>query len=373
MRRLALYFSLMAAICAGPMVWGAAKGSLSGVLLPAARPAVFDTHARCQAVQTQSCAVCHPKAAGSRWASERLVPPMERCAPCHATVRDVTVSTPVTEACRKCHSRLKQGNRPIRGDYPRPNIRFSHAAHAKSTPCKSCHPLAASGQASNGAWDIPPMRHCYECHRLSQAPLACTTCHLADRDGRMVTDYREKRLIPPDWLKGPTHGASWVGRHATTAGADSSFCASCHRESFCRDCHTGRLRPRNVHPSDWLSLHGVSTRLDNPRCRGCHRKQSFCLTCHRRSGVAPDSPANARPAGLGRYHRNMQNTELMQRARRDITTCVSCHSESSCIACHAIQKPHPPRFRRKCRALAARNRRACAKCHTDEAWKRCDH
>jgi hypothetical protein len=332
---------------------------------------VFGAHERCAAAD-EGCAVCHPKAAASRWASERLVPTMERCARCHEAARDVRIGTSVGDACRVCHTRLAKGARPIRGDYPRPNIRFSHVAHDGRVTCKACHPRAAAKLPRGAGADAPTMERCYRCHEGRPEAAECRVCHIVQRDGRLVIDIGGTRLLPPAWLKGPSHGPRWVERHAPAAGADSRFCASCHQESFCQDCHTGKLRPRNVHPGDWLTAHGVSTRLDNPRCRGCHRKQSFCITCHRRAGVAPDSPARSGArGGSGRYHKEMETSRLMRRARHDVTACVACHSEGSCVTCHTTVKPHPPGFERKCKPLAARNRRACAKCHRDDAWRRC--
>jgi hypothetical protein len=57
---------------------------------------------------------------------------------------------------------------------------------------------------------------------------------------------------------------------------------------------------------------------------------------------------------------------------RNIRTCVSCHREESCLACHStdpargpVFSPHGPNFgaTARCRFLAARNRRSCLKCH----------
>ncbi|MCP4599608.1 MAG: cytochrome c3 family protein [Proteobacteria bacterium] len=372
MRRVFIIYSIAAAILGVGLVQGGETEDLSSVLLPAGQPSVFGAHDRCDA-RKKGCVTCHPKATKSRWASERLVPNMEICAECHEAARNVTIATPVTGDCLTCHREVKKGERPVRGDYPRPNVRFSHAAHQTEIKCRACHPKAAANQPTGTELDIPSMRQCYSCHTKGKGSTKCRTCHLVHKDGRLVTDFGGQKLKPPSWLKGPTHRMEWVGRHAAKAGADSGFCSACHRESFCQDCHTGRLRPRNVHPGDWMTTHGVSTRIDNPRCRGCHRKQSFCITCHRRSGVAPDSPAGSRPkGGLGRYHRGMENAQLMRRAKYDITSCVSCHSEGSCISCHRAKfNPHPPGFSRKCKKLAVRNRRACAKCHRDDALKRC--
>jgi hypothetical protein len=61
-------------------------------------------------------------------------------------------------------------------------------------------------------------------------------------------------------------------------------------------------------------------------------------------------------------------------AQRNIGACVSCHSEDSCLACHATTgavtpglnvSPHGPSFARsaRCDSLASHNRRVCLRCH----------
>jgi hypothetical protein len=361
--------AVVTAVVAGRLGFGEERDEqLSKVLLPPAKPSVGNVHSRCPAVK-QDCLICHRPAATSRWASDRLSPFMETCAECHEAARNATPLSPFTDACKACHMSVKAGEMPVPGSYPRPNLRFSHKAHQKAARCKSCHPKAGAYQdAARGEMDVLGMKTCVKCHQKTP----CRSCHITRKDGTMVTDYGGRKLYPRTWLKGPSHGPEWAGTHAVQAAADSKFCAACHRETYCQECHAGNRRPRNVHPGDWLTSHGVSTRVDSPRCRGCHRKQSFCLTCHRRSGVAPDSPVKARPdEGLGHYHRGMETRELMRRARRDITSCVSCHNESSCILCHTRFNPHPPDFRRKCKGLAARNRRSCAKCHSSDPTRFC--
>lgn len=339
--------------------------SLSRSIFPLPRRASTQAHVKCPETK-KSCITCHPKATSSKWASERLIPKMADCAKCHPAAQNATLMSPLTAECRACHQTLGKDNMPVRSDYRRPNLRFSHAAH-KNMSCAFCHPRSAAGAPPSATLDVIDMKGCFSCH--SSAP--CRTCHITNKDGRMITDFGKGKLTPPAWLRGKSHGTEWKGTHAAQAGRDSKFCASCHRESFCRDCHSGARRPRNVHPGDWLTSHGVSTRLDNPRCKSCHRAQSFCITCHRRAGVAPDSPENAKPTGMGRYHKGMNTQTLMRRAKHDILTCAACHHESSCVTCHIRYNPHPPNFSRRCKPLVARNRNACAKCHTDNVAERC--
>jgi hypothetical protein len=371
MSRSAFVATLAGLLLVGLVAAGAGQvRPLSRALLPAASFPVADPHPL-HPPGEPGCAVCHPEAEGSRWASDRLAPRMERCAPCHPAAAGVAPATAVTPECRKCHTRLGPNERPAPALIPRPNVRFSHAAH-RGEGCASCHPRAAAAAPRSGERDVMGMPGCLECHRgLPGKRAACRTCHLVHADGRMVTRVGGAVLTPPSWLDGPSHGPEWVGTHAARAGADSRSCASCHREKECQDCHTGRLRPARVHPGDWIAAHGLSTRLDNPSCRSCHRTQSFCLGCHRRSGVAPDSPAAARPPGSGRYHGGMAVRDICRRARYDIVGCASCHSEGSCIRCHARIDPHPAGWSRRCGPLARRNQGACVKCHDGDIWRRC--
>ncbi|MBN2716199.1 MAG: hypothetical protein JXX14_10120 [Deltaproteobacteria bacterium] len=264
-----------------------------------------------------------------------------------------------------CMAWVAAGNTKIKGARAL-GIRFNHDVH-QTQPCQSCHPKDTAGRLDDMA-----MKDCYPCHQKQKRTLsACRTCHLVYPDGRMKTRIRDLVLIPPDWLKGPTHGMDWTGNHARIAGSDSRFCANCHRETDCSDCHAGRRRQKNIHPADWLNAHGQNATMDNPRCMGCHRSQSACLSCHRRAGVAPDSPGNRRGARPARYHGNASPEKICRRARTNIAACASCHSEQSCTTCHTAINPHPVGFSRRCRTLAQKNRRACAKCHTDDVAQRC--
>ncbi len=369
MRPLFVSLVLFLAVCITGAVWGNPSNSftrLSPSIFPNPKRSPTGAHEKCPETK-KNCVTCHHKAPSSKWSSDRLVPDMEVCAPCHPAAKNAGPLSVPTEECKACHQSITPKNLPVRNDYPRANIRFSHKAH-QQTPCTSCHLGAAVGAPPSVSLDVPDMKSCFQCH--SSSP--CRTCHLTEKDGKMITDFGKGELIPPAWLKGKSHGVQWTGTHAKQAGKDSAYCASCHRESFCTDCHSGARRPRTVHPGDWMTSHGVSTRIDNPRCTGCHREQSFCLSCHRRSGVAPDSPPKSKPPGsISRYHKNMDNRTLMRRAKQDIVSCVSCHSESSCITCHVRYNPHPKDFAKRCKPLAVRNKTSCAKCHTNDVSRFC--
>jgi hypothetical protein len=134
-------------------------------------------------------------------------------------------------------------------------------------------------------------------------------------------------------------------------------------------------------------MHAVAAQQNDPNCSTCHRAQSFCLGCHQRVGVTLSGPY-ANFAGRGRFHppkavwtdgaRSPQHHAW--EARRNLSACVSCHTEQDCTICHATRaagssasgsgagvsnagSPHPPGFRTKCRSALRRNARSCLVCH----------
>ena len=84
-------------------------------------------------------------------------------------------------------------------------------------------------------------------------------------------------------------------KHKHYAGSQRAVCASCHRESFCTDCHAYKeeLKPsdryktspeRNLpHRGDYLSRHRIEGRINPASCAKCHGRQNNerCKTCHR--------------------------------------------------------------------------------------------
>ena len=338
-----------------------------------------------------SCKVCHEAAYTSAQASDRLLPrPTDTCDNCH----DVDHSDPAhirggkeaSAACAFCHvgAAAGEGGKVAPVILPAPNLRFPHAKHlARNIQCGQCHGQIAELELATRD-QLPRMPGCLTCHALSGAAQGgakgtCTTCHLSEPDGRMVTTFAGSQLVPPRWLHGSEHDADWIERHKTVAADDSGFCASCHSAKDCTDCHDGNVRPRKVHPNDWLSMHPQAARTDNPRCSSCHSEASFCGDCHRRTGVARDAPSGNRPSGR-RFHLPPAEWTTAPRgpnhhaweAMRNLNACVSCHSERDCVTCHATKgiaggqgvDPHPAGFLDRCGQALRRNPRPCYVCHT---------
>ena len=91
------------------------------------------------------------------------------------------------------------------------------------------------------------------------------------------------------------HSRAFVANHRFYAASDDILCATCHKVSFCADCHTNQTelkpsvkngnRPDRAlpHRGDFLTLHKIEGKLDPASCYRCHGRANNerCVTCHR--------------------------------------------------------------------------------------------
>lgn len=367
-----------------------------------------------------ACTTCHAAAKTSEKAADSLLPAATRCDSCHGTnhrnLSAVTTdeSRPLGQ-CGFCHNGYdaKRPNVVARVVVPKPNLRFNHQKHVVGAKmaCASCHgKVEEVGLATRD--QLPRMKQCVTCHVLGTndvgAPKpraapgataaagataglgkpsgACATCHLTEPSGVLTTTFASGKMLPPPWLANAGHGSDFIERHKLVAGDDSRFCANCHQERFCVGCHDGKVRPRRIHPNDFISQHPIAARQNNPRCTSCHQQQSFCLTCHQRSGVAMSGPVG-NFANRGRFHppKSVWTDGVRTpahhawEAQRNLNACVSCHQERDCAMCHATRgvggrgpslsgkgqgvNPHPVGFAARCRQALRQNARPCLTCH----------
>ncbi|WP_428265187.1 cytochrome c3 family protein [Haliangium sp.] len=372
---------------------GSARPPVSEVIFPPqAIPLRFSHVRHLRLPAPPACVDCHRAAPGSMSSLDSLIPPESACRPCHAIDRaraDKAAAVGQGPArCDACHPGYRPGAPVARVSIPTPNIKFPHRPHiAAGATCTGCHgDLGAEGVGLATRAQLPKMVTCRACHDGRRAPGACTTCHLADPDGRVRTTYPSGLLVPSGSLRGAAHDLGFRADHAGPARSDPDFCASCHQERFCVDCHDGVVKPFDFHGGNYLALHPLEARRNTPECSACHRLQSFCVGCHTRAGVSPggrgsefDSAAPERrfhPPGwtdvIGPGHHGVA-------ARRNIQQCASCHREQFCVGCHTAEpgalgaNPHPPGWSRsrRCRALLAKNPRVCLRCHLTPAELRC--
>jgi hypothetical protein len=210
------------------------------------------------------------------------------------------------------------------------------------------------------------------CHAGARA-LACAACHPALPSGRLRTAFPEGALIPRGPLLGIQHDADFIVRHRWLAADHGETCASCHSEDECARCHDGVRRPRGIHPNDYLVLHAQDARRAATRCTSCHATQSFCGACHARLGIAQlSAPDLATPRRFHPPAAQWSRGPVLhaREAQRALDSCITCHSERDCVACHGSRaagfggaSPHPPGFARECSRAFARDSRPCLSCH----------
>ena len=335
-----------------------------------------------------TCKTCHASAYRSSSANDGLIPPGLVCDACHST--DHTDAAKVQAGdedmgkCAFCHLGYKasDGNAVAELQIPRANLLFNHKAHIdRNIGCAQCHGAVENLELATRD-QLPHMRGCFNCHQASdaasrgEAKSACDTCHIRGSRGTLIkTMFASGTLTPPRWLHNAEHTPDFIARHKFVAADDSQFCANCHKEDFCTDCHDGRVRPRSVHPNDYLNMHAIEARMDTQKCTSCHQEQSFCLDCHMRVGVAESSPPNAKDSGRFHPPKSVWSDPPMKpghhgfEAERNLNQCVSCHTERDCVSCHGALgvgggfDPHKNGFVGGCATQMRRNPRPCFVCH----------
>ncbi|MGD0675556.1 MAG: cytochrome c3 family protein [Polyangiaceae bacterium] len=346
-----------------------------------------------------TCKTCHAAAYRSASAKDTLTPSGEVCDACHSTDHSnkaaVKVGDDATGQCAFCHLgyRATDGNAVAPVEAPRANLLFNHKAHVdRNIGCSQCHGAVSELELATRD-QLPRMAGCFRCHQApdaasrGEAKSACDTCHpRGNARGTLIqTVFASGALLPPRWLHNAEHTPDFIARHKWVAADDSQFCANCHKEDFCTDCHDGRVRPRTIHPNDYLNMHAIEARMATQRCTSCHEQQSFCLDCHLRVGVAESSPPNAKDSGRFHPPKSIWSDPPARpghhafEAEKNLNQCVSCHTERDCVQCHGAGgigagfNPHTSGFVGGCATQFKRNPRPCYVCHeqTDKDLQAC--
>jgi hypothetical protein len=339
-----------------------------------------------------ACTQCHTKIRESTSSADFNFPTGATCDACHGPQHP----RPAAEAprCDLCHTRVTQAPGPtgpvmrvaatLRA--PKANLTFDHKRHlALGQACESCHGDMSKVRLAT-VLQLPAEKSCLSCHDGVKATERCGACHPTDGSGKIVTRSFSDRVAPALVPRGPSawgaaHDLAFVEDHRGIAKANPQLCAQCHDNTFCTDCHAGSVRPMRIHSGDYLTTHALDARAQTQDCQACHRTQTECLACHQRVGLdtrgqdarfGVGSPLRFHPAGWDGPPTSTQSHAFA--AQRNISTCASCHTEDSCLACHATTgaatpglnvSPHGPGFAGsiRCSQLAAHNHRVCLKCH----------
>jgi hypothetical protein len=354
-------------------------------------------------VSLLECRDCHASVYGSVRARDVNLPPEATCFDCHdAAAAAAGAKTDPPASCDTCHpgympewlpgadfhdtSKVREPPPPI--VIPEPHIRFNHRVHVeRGVTCETCHGDMSEVALATRDNALPVMETCIGCHDGKEASDACRTCHETQPDGRLRQDFPNGKLMPAGHYFMDAHDEDWLYSHRAVATLGDSKCESCHTQKYCLDCHNGVQKPLKVHPNNWINQHAIPARKNSPDCASCHRSQTYCVDCHTATKVTAytrDRDGGARPSfhpeGWVTFGRRGMSHHAFE-AQRNIRACASCHTEASCIACHATAgiganiNPHPPGWARSeaCVRMRNKNERACYKCHQPmDPAMRCD-
>jgi hypothetical protein len=361
MKRILVTLAVLVCALASAIVTGRDAGRWSPVVYPEQRLPLIFSHAK-HLARGATCDACHPTAATSRSSIDNLIPTEAQCRTCHLIDRAVQTN------CAGCHPGYTPGSVVARVYLTPSPLKFDHAAHAKQT-CESCHAVRNVDLATTA--QLPTMESCFACHPQGRQERYCTDCHLAKVGGLVETSFPQGTLVD--------HGPDFARDHRQEASRGDATCGACHERSECQDCHAGVVKPLDFHQANYLLVHAVEAKRGKPDCTACHRTSTFCIECHERSGLGTrgdtqlTSPGDFHPPGWTTMHAGA--------AKRNITSCASCHREEDCLTCHSAQpfnavhiSPHPPGWRgsARCKALDRGNRRMCLRCHITEDELGCD-
>lgn len=118
---------------------------------------------------------------------------------------------------------------------------------------------------------------------LEEGRVSCSECH----------EDQVKGILKP--YATFSHSTPFILNHKFYAGQDDRLCATCHKRSFCNDCHASKenMKPalkfgdrpdREIpHRGDYLTQHRIDGKIDPGRCYKCHGRANNqkCMGCHR--------------------------------------------------------------------------------------------
>ncbi|MBD3182756.1 hypothetical protein GF312_10720 [Candidatus Poribacteria bacterium] len=290
------------------------------------------------------------------------------CEVCHqeifSSTRFMDNNLPEEEICQVCHEESEIVYNKAAATIPpvEYGMKFSHKVHLEEGhKCIRCHESIPSSSIASDR-NLPSMKICSECHEIE--PLECSLCHFNLGSGEYVPASHDK--------------AMWTIWHKNQAERNDDLCSDCHRGDVklqldqdmipepghsldqkieeCSKCHMGDIRP-NRHGNNYVLNHGVNAKINSQRCNVCH-KRAECIDCHE----AVDFETRIHPAGW-------VNMGHIAPARNNLSTCVDCHDEQTCMVCHFEISPHPADWKSRLSFGYSRQHRdssACMKCHERE-------
>ncbi len=294
-------------------------------------PGFIQRHGKLATVKTdeagaavaRSCATCHAR---------------EFCITCHVNAPEVPAIQALTsdERSLAIHVELEAPSSHSTPDFL---MHHGRAARRESETCSTCH-----------------------------TQQSCLTCHVAQPGVAVALHAAGPGRAPGPSLKRKrpaSHGDDFTEAHARLASTAPRSCNACHARADCLECH--RPDPASgsgYHPVGFLSRHPASAYARETSCAECHNSRSFCADCHEQAGLTSRGRLDAG------FH-DARSAFLLGHgpaARQNLESCVTCHAERDCLACHATAlrggrnfNPHGPGF--DAERLRRKNPQMCTVCH----------
>lgn len=314
------------------------------------------------------CTACHRQALESRDTKDDLFP---RAEVCHSGCHNIKAPNPAKAfpkaSCDVCHPGFrKEDGKPAPVVPKAANLNFPHRTHTViGILCTDCH--KGLEKATRPTFDhIPNMERCLTCHNGNDAPSQCKTCHLQKGNAQLQTRFSSGTLAPTGRFRQDDHrDPAFLFRHRVGALNEEGYCAQCHTQTECLECHAGETKP-TFHANNYALLHSQDAYTDTGQCMSCHVASRDCETCHEQTNLTIES----RVGGAGKVHPPgwadfFGSNSHGPMARRAAASCQSCHPEQDCIECHSARtlriNPHPPGFNPE--RFSIRTEAACRKCH----------
>jgi hypothetical protein len=277
----------------------------------------------------QGCDECHPHYTGEGPAPAVIVPAPNLKFP-HSLHKG---------SCTSCHGDPEKNDVGMmtRADLPlMASCNGCHDGKTATARCTACHPGDAAGRMTTSFPEgalVPEATHPPDVRtnhgRSARADArGCEACH----SEQMCVDCHDGRAKPLDF-----HAGDYATTHGVDARRNTPNCASCHRaQTFCTGCHartgvTTDARTSNFgaatgswfHPQAWhtSSNHGPEARRNVRACASCHR-ESFCIDCHSERGGATMSVDPHGPGFKG-------SRRCKALAAKNPRVCLRCHDDGS--------------------------------------------
>lgn len=283
---------------------------------------------RAHVLKGVSCVSCHAGISTTGDADPLHFPTKKDCVGCHTKPHD-------EHDCTSCHGEphVREG-----AELARQHLRFEHRKHMARVKgdCVRCHSEVA---VERTAALRPTMATCFTCHEHQDQWQVrnCDGCHV---------DLTAENTLPSSHL---VHDGDWIHEHGLKAASSRDLCSSCHTERSCAACHGVNVpalpaklafddvKLSGLHRAGFKSRHAEEARAQPGLCSSCH-SESSCIQCHAASHVSPGGgtrsphPPSWLSASRGGGDHGVQ-------ARIDPMACASCHGgagEQLCVGCHKV-------------------------------------